>query len=378
MLTNSQKEHLTYTAIGQVTILFVLGIWTYSYIVSGIDKINAATEVTNANIDTYQNTEANGLTLTDLDTIIGKRTEYTELLKIMKSDVDGTKEVLKKSPAAQNNTYLEWLKDAMGNDVTQDEKKVINQYKKKLNSILPTLSPVSGTIEEDNITLKEYVQFIETKILKKFNLESNLILGMQGITIGKEGTEIPENIGTFDLQISFKAKNKDITDFIQFLNITGNPELLTSTGVMTEKDIPGVMTNPLITIVNFGLQDPVEDQPTDKENSGRVTLRFYVRGVSATDMIALEENIKAREKVLSESLTQNIEECTKQGSLCGDTKTALSTLSQKFQEYKNGTSGIVSSPTADAASQVYMLAQRANTLRSLEDEFEKIVVFTKK
>lgn len=135
---------------------------------------------------------------------------------------------------------------------------------------------------------------------------------MQGITIGKEGTEIPENIGTFDLQISFKAKNKDITDFIQFLNITGNPELLTSTGVMTEKDIPGVMTNPLITIVNFGLQDPVEDQPTDKENSGRVTLRFYVRGVSATDMIALEENIKAREKVLSESLTQNIEECTKQ------------------------------------------------------------------
>lgn len=176
MLTNSQKEHLTYTAIGQVTILFVLGIWTYSYIVSGIDKINAATEVTNANIDTYQNTEANGLTLTDLDTIIGKRTEYTELLKIMKSDVDGTKEVLKKSPAAQNNTYLEWLKDAMGNDVTQDEKKVINQYKKKLNSILPTLSPVSGTIEEDNITLKEYVQFIETKILKKFNLESNLIL----------------------------------------------------------------------------------------------------------------------------------------------------------------------------------------------------------
>lgn len=135
---------------------------------------------------------------------------------------------------------------------------------------------------------------------------------MQGITIGKEGTEVPENIGTFDLQISFKAKNKDITDFIQFLNITGNPELLTSTGVMTEKDIPGVMTNPLITIVNFGLQDPVEDQPTDKENSGRVTLRFYVRGVSATDMIALEENIKAREKVLSESLAQNIEECTKQ------------------------------------------------------------------
>jgi len=135
---------------------------------------------------------------------------------------------------------------------------------------------------------------------------------MQGITIGKEGTEVPENIGTFDLQISFKAKNKDITDFIQFLNITGNPELLTSTGVMTEKDIPGVMTNPLITIVNFGLQDPVEDQPTDKENSGRVTLRFYVRGVSATDMIALEENIKAREKVLSESLAQSIEECTKQ------------------------------------------------------------------
>lgn len=78
---------------------------------------------------------------------------------------------------------------------------------------------------------------------------------------------------------------------------------------MADRDIPGVMSNPLITLVNFGLQDPIDNQPLDADNSGRATLRFYVRGVSQGDVAALGENIKAREKTLSESLLRSTEEC---------------------------------------------------------------------
>lgn len=82
--------------------------------------------------------------------------------------------------------------------------------------------------------------------------------------------------------------------------------------MMSDRDIPAVMSNPLITLVNFGLQDPVDNQPPDAENSGRATLRFYVRGVSQNDVTALSENIKAREKALNDSLAKSIEECRTQ------------------------------------------------------------------
>lgn len=121
----------------------VLGIWTYSYIIPGIDTISAASTEANKNVERFKNTEKDGLSLDDLLVAIGTRKEYAELLKIMQSDVSGTKEVLKKDIASTNRPYYEWLKESIGTKSTEDEKKIINQYKKKLNSILPTLSPVS-------------------------------------------------------------------------------------------------------------------------------------------------------------------------------------------------------------------------------------------
>lgn len=343
----------------------------------GIDTISAASTEANTNIERFKNTEKNGLSLDDVLAVIGTRTEYAELLKIIQSDISGTKEFLKKDTIAWNKVYYDWIKEAMGDTATQDEKKIIEQYKKKLNSILPTLSPVSWNIEEENITLKWYIRFIETKILKRFNFDSNLVLGMQWIAIWGNGTSIPENIGTFDLQISFSAKNRDITNFIQFLNDTGNPDILTSTGMMADRDIPGVMSNPLITLVNFGLQDPIDNQPLDADNSGRATLRFYVRGVSQGDVAALGENIKAREKTLSESLLRSTEECKSLWSSCGDAKAQLSIFAKKFQEYQNGTS-TTTAAAGDNVNQVYILAQKSNTLQSLEQEFEKIGNIPKK
>lgn len=88
MLTNSQKEHLTYTAIGQVVTLIALGIWGMTYVIPGFSKIDTALSDANAAVESYTNTETNGLTFDEMVSLIGSRTEYGELLKIMNSDIE--------------------------------------------------------------------------------------------------------------------------------------------------------------------------------------------------------------------------------------------------------------------------------------------------
>lgn len=66
----------------------------------GIDTISAASTEANTNIERFKNTEKNGLSLDDVLAVIGTRTEYAELLKIIQSDISGTKEFLKKDTIA--------------------------------------------------------------------------------------------------------------------------------------------------------------------------------------------------------------------------------------------------------------------------------------
>jgi hypothetical protein len=46
------------------------------------------------------------------------------------------------------------------------------------------MSPISSNIDETNITLKQYVRFIEDGILNTFNFDTNTNIGMQGIVFG--------------------------------------------------------------------------------------------------------------------------------------------------------------------------------------------------
>lgn len=139
------------------------------------------------------------------------------------------------------------------------------------------MSPLSGNIEEDNITLKQYVRFIENSILKRFEFDTNLVIGMQGITFGTKNGELPENLGTFEFRLDFKGKNADIIRFIKYINTAGEPSILSSTGILTKEQIPAVMSNPLITMESFSLQEKLDSDNPSKENSGRATLKFYIR-----------------------------------------------------------------------------------------------------
>lgn len=373
MLTNSQKEHLTYTLIWQIVTLVALGILTSSYILPGFDKISTNITAANAQIEKYKAVEKDWLSFEEVSTLVSSKGEYAELLKIMNSDAAGTREVLKKT--APEELYLDWIKESINNST--DDQNIITQYKVKLNSIIPTLNPISGNTTEDNITLKTYIKFIETQILKKFSLDANLVLWMDGINVGSSATSwMPENVGTFELQISFKATNKNISDFIAYINNSGNPELLTSTGIIAKDKMPLVMSNPLITVKDFWLTEPLDSKLPDEENSGRITINFYVRGISKDDITYLKENLKLRNEELKTAIEKAQEECKNQGALCGKVKDQLDLVMLKYRQFN--ASIITTATQSDNVSQMYNLAQRASTLRSIEEEFKKITESTSK
>lgn len=373
MLTNSQKEHLTYTAIGQVVTIIALSVWWYSYILPWLDKISVATAGANTSIEKFQKTESDWLGFDQITEIIKPpRTEYAELLKIMYSDSEGTRTAIAKGDKALK--YMEWLKIAISD--SSKDKEILSQQKQILNSIIPTLSPISGNIEEDNIDLKWYIKFVEWKILKQFNFESNIALWLDSIVWWKNSDGIPENIGSIELQISFKWTNNDIIKFVDYINNSGNPKLLTEAGTdekgkLSLNKIPAVMSNPLIVITSFSLENAITWINGDEENSGRATIKLYVRWISKDDVSYLRENIKVREEDLSKKLTNSISECKSKLSLCGDTWKRLDKFSRKLQEYKLWTSSMEAAPST-GANGISALAQKAKVLKSLENELVEI------
>ena len=372
MLTNSQKEHLTYTAIGQVVTIIALSVWWYSYILPWLATITKAEAAANSSIEKFQKTESYWLAFDPITEIIKPRTEYAELLKIMYSDPDGTRTAIAKGDKAIK--YMEWLKIAISE--SSKDKEILSQQKQILNSIIPTLSPISGNIEEDNIDLKWYIKFVEWKILKQFNFESNIALWLDSIVWWKNTDGVPENIGSIELQITFKWTNNDIIKFVDYINNSWNPKLLTDAGTdqknkLSLDKIPAVMSNPLIVITSFSLENAITAINGDEENSWRATIKLYVRWISKDDVSYLRENIKVREEDLSKKLTDSISECKNKWALCGDTGRRLDKFSRKLQEYKIWTSTIETMPSG-GTNGISALAQKAKVLKSLENELIEI------
>jgi hypothetical protein len=109
MLSNSQKEHLTYTAIGQVFTLLVLGIFSYQYIFPGISEIDKLSKNAQENIKSYNSILKEGIGYTGLAKALEGKPESAELIKILQSD-PATAQVIIKKPDSEKKNYLDWIK----------------------------------------------------------------------------------------------------------------------------------------------------------------------------------------------------------------------------------------------------------------------------
>lgn len=70
----------------------------------------------------------------------------------------------------------------------------------------------------------------------------------------------------FDLRLDFRAPNEDVKRLVDFINTSGNPEILSQSGLLSEDQIPEIMSNPLITMESFSLQDSLDLNNPKKVN----------------------------------------------------------------------------------------------------------------
>lgn len=369
MISNSQKEHLTYTAIGQIAVLIWLLSLVFYYIKPWYAEMSANLSKTNAAIERYNSTESDGISYSDLWSFLVNKPEYGELIKIIQADPKNTEEVIKKKAWAW--TYLSWLKDVIWGDASIKDKRSLVVQKALLNSVIPTMSPANNSIEESNITLKQYIRFIEWSILKKFNFKTNSALGMQGITFGNKDGNVPSNVGMFDFRIDFESTNADILNFIDFVNKAWDPQILSYTGT----EAPGIMSDPLITFSNFSIQNIIDKDNPSAQNSGRATITFYVRGITKEDLSMLKENLKVRREDLAKKIDEGIKYCTI-NKLCAGSSKSLEAFQKKYQEFQRTSGKVTVNGTWN--DEIYPLTQQANTIKALETEFDTILPKQKK
>jgi hypothetical protein len=331
-----------------------------------MSDIDTRVAAANAAITEYKATKEDGITMQNLGVILSSQWDKAELIKVIQTAPAETEKAIKKSGAWD---YLVWLKDTISNNTSKTEREALIQVKKKLNSILPTMSPISANIDEENVTLKKYIKFIEESILKRFDIDSNISLGMQGLTYGWPGSTQPKNIGMFDLRLDFKASNKNIAALIDYINQSGDPTSLTQTGVLDTSKIPTLMSNPLLTIESFSLQDSLDLSNPEKQNNGRASIRFYIRGSSLDDITFLKNNLKTRKEEFGKSIDKAITECNKTG-VCAKGK-LLEAFAKKYREFTRSLDE--TKFAVGGTDEIYALSQQVNSLRLFQDEFEKLV-----
>ncbi len=347
--------------VWQVLILFAVWLITWQYIIPGLSKIDDTLGKADKAIANYSEARDKWLEYGKLSAILTELWNKEELLKIIQATPVETQKALQKNG---NSEYLVWLKNAI-NASDEDKKKLI-QSKKKINSILPTMSPISANIDEDNITLKQYIKFIEWRLIHDFNLDSNIALGIQGLVYGNNANGVPSNIGMFDLRLDFKASNKNIKKFIDFVNESWNNDILNKTELLTEDQIPGIMSNPLITMESFSLQNTLDLTNPEKINNGRATIRFYMRWSSKDDVTYLRDSLRERKDLLEKKIDASVNDCRKNEVLCSQ----LARLENFQKKYKEFLRWVIEKSAWSGINDIYALSQQVTSIRALEAEFE--------
>lgn len=362
MSSKNQREQLMHTAVGQFALIVWVIIGTMLYTMPLYNQLSANVVATNEVIEDYKKLANNGIDYKQLEWLLGKTKWKEELIGIIQSAPLETQAVIKK---VWGDPYLTWLVSEIGK--SQEDKEKLAIKKARLNSILPTLNPISNNISEDTVSLKKYISFVEENIIKRFNLDSNAALSIQNIKYGTKWGAMPETIGSFENDISFKTTNGDIAKMIEYINNLGKPDVLTDTGAITVWNEPTIMSNPLAMISSFSLESPLDLSKPNDENSWRMTVRFYIRGSSTSDIAFLTTTIATRKTALGKKIEQALSKCSSEIT-CPRQK-ELQQLSKKFSEFTKWNAG---KKSAQGIALIYALSSELNSVASLEDELRKL------
>lgn len=129
------------------------------------------------------------------------------------------------------------------------------------------------------------------------------------------------------------------------------------------------MSNPLALIDSISLENPLDLTKLNEKNSGRMTIRFYIRGSSATDIVYLRSAVTARNVALGKNIELKLTDCTKNVTCPNTVK--LQALSKKYKEYN---SSVTNTKRAAVGTELmYSLSAELDSVVSLEDELKNII-----
>jgi|GEM_PF-4180003 len=108
MITNTQKESLIYSAIGQVIVIIGLIIFALYYVLPGFQKIQENKELAQGAYNSYVTLKKEGIPYDVLVSTLAGMSERDDLRKIIQSAPEETKKILVSSGSSD---YVSWLQD---------------------------------------------------------------------------------------------------------------------------------------------------------------------------------------------------------------------------------------------------------------------------
>lgn len=154
---------------------------------------------------------------------------------------------------------------------------------------------------------------------------------------------------------------------IDYLNNLGHPEILSDTGTTTPVNLPEIMSNPIVVVDALSLRTMLDPAKPTEENGGRITLRFYVRGSSATDMDYLAGTLASHIAKLKTRIDMNLKECSADIT-CTKLKD-LQKISYKYNEFIRGTQ---TENLSTGVEKMYRLSAKLNSINSIEKELSNL------
>ncbi len=361
----SAQEQLKYTVGLQVGLTVLAVIFTMLYTLPKMEATSLQIEAANQAITAHDEILNNGISYDALPSVIANMENTVELSELVTKNGEKIIPFLVKTDPSK--TYSDWLTDVM--NTSEDDRIRIMDAQSKINSIIPTLSPLSRNQTIKSVTLRDYVTFVEKILLSNNGITSFSPIGISGVTYQEtEEGGLAHPVGVFTTDIELETNNANIIKLLNLVSSLGDPS------VLSEKDIssnpPAIMSNPLVTIESLNLEKvPDSDNPSIK-NTGNIVLNFYVRGSSSTDRDYLIEAFNKRKNALAREIGVKIEEC-KANSSCVSLD-ALQNVQKKFLQFDDSLAKILQEQSENTIEVTYIIAQQISLLQSLRSEFENI------
>jgi hypothetical protein len=127
------------------------------------------------------------------------------------------------------------------------------------------------------------------------------------------------------------------------------------------------MSNPLAMIEWLSLSTTLDLSKPNEENSGRMSIKFYIRWSSTTDIAYLSETIKTRKENLKKKIETNILKCSNDLTCSG--KKSLEALERKYREFDRATTDTKNRVGTEG---IYILSSILNSIIALEKEMNNL------